>query len=135
MKNRFSNPGFGSPLTWQAVITSAQYNGINTAITTGVSPELANAVALYTGAIGDIVGGSPCFFSPTSSGWSAILSAYNSQTSTVPSVTADPLCYGSDRQLVWKASIGNNANGSGAPAFVFERQKAAGNNPAVVQIP
>src|ERR1700683_4898825 len=39
------------------------------------------------------------------------------------------------RQIVYKTSIPNNINGNGAPAFLFERQKSANTNPAVVEIP
>ena len=82
----------------------------------------------------DTVAGSPCLFSPNATGWSAIQAALNSGTTTAPSVSFDPLCYGSNRQIVYKASIGANTNGSGAPAFVFERQRSPSDH-AVIQIP
>ncbi len=136
IKDRFGHSEFpgGSVSTYQAVIVSSQYNGINTSITTGVEPELDVAVSLFNGTQGDTVAGSPCLFSPTASGWASIQAALNSGTTTVPNVTNDPQCYGSNRQLVYKSSIGNNANGNGAPAFIFERQKSSSSNPAVVQI-
>ena len=136
MRNRFGNSAFpGTPTTWQAVIIPTQYDGINTSTTTGVNPELNNAVALFTGTVGDIVGGSTCFFSPNAAAFAAIQNAYTTQATVVPTVANDPTCYGGNRQLVWKTSVGNNANGNGAPAFIFERPKTNSSDPAVVQIP
>ena len=133
IKNRLSNSGFGSPTSWQAAITAQQFNGINTTITTGQEPELDVATAAYSGISTDITGGSPCFFTPDSSGFAAIQNAYNTGATTVPIVNSDPKCYGSNRQFVWKTSIGNNIALPGIPAFIFERQKVG--NAAVVQIP
>jgi hypothetical protein len=136
IKDRFGRSEFpgGSSSTYQLIIIPSQYAGINTSITTGVEPELDNATLLFNGTQGDTVAGSPCFFSPTAAGWAQIQAALQSGTTSVPSVANDPLCYGSNRQLIYKASIRNNANGNGAPAFIFERQKANSTNPAVVQI-
>ncbi len=130
---RLNNPRFGSPSTWQQAITPQQFNGISTQVTTGQEPELDVAVSAYTGSLQDGTSGSPCFFTPTAAGFAAIQATYNSSATSVPAVSADPLCYGDTRQLVWKTSIGNNANGNGAPAFIFERNKIG--SAAVVQIP
>ncbi len=132
---RLNNPSFGSPSTWQAAIVPGQFTGsINTSITNGSQPELGIAVQAYNGSLQDTTSASPCFFSPDAAGFAAIQSAYNANATTVPQVNHDPNCYGSYRQLVWKTSIGNNVStGSGAPAFIFERQKIG--NSAVVQIP
>lgn len=133
IQNRFNNSGFGSPTTWQAIVISSQYNGIATSITNGQQPELTVAVSAYDGVSSDIVAGSPCFFTPDSAGFAAIQSAFNSSATTVPTVNYDPRCYGSNRQLVWKTSIGNNIHLQGVPAFIFERAKVG--SAAVVQIP
>jgi hypothetical protein len=139
MKNRFGNSLFpgGSTATYQAVIISSQYAGINTSITTGVSPELGVAVNLFDGTQTDTVAGSPCFFSPDAAGWTAIQAALKSGTTTVPNVNFDPKCYAKfnpGEQMVYKSSIGLNVNGDGAPAFIFERQKSSNSDPAVVEI-
>lgn len=140
IKNRFGRSEFpgGSASTYQLVVVPSQYAGINTAITTGVEPELDNATSLFNGSLGDTVAGSPCFFSPTAPDWGAVQGALQSGTTIVPALSTDPGCYSNNtpgRQIIYKASIGNNANGNGAPAFLFERQKSADSNPAVVQIP
>jgi hypothetical protein len=139
IKNRFGRSEFpgGSQSTYQAVIVSSQYNGINTAVTTGVEPELDVGVTLFNGTQADTVASSPCFFSPTSADFNAIENAFLSGTTTVPPLSTDPQCYAGStpgRQIVVKNSIPNNVNGSGVPAFVFERQKSSDSNPAVVSI-
>ncbi len=139
IKDRFGHSEFpgGSASTYQAVIVSSQYNGINTSITTGVEPELDVAVSLFNGTQGDTVAGSPCFFSPTASDWTAVQNAYLSGTTTVPPLTTDPGCYRTTtpgRQIVIKNSMPDNVNGNGAPAFLFERQKSSDSDPAVVAI-
>lgn len=137
IKNRFGRSEFpgGVSGTYQAVIISSQFAGISTSITTGVLPELDTAVALFNGSQSDTVAGSPCFFSPTAAGWAAIQAALNSGTTVVPNVSFDPDCYGGNRQLVYKSTIGNHIDGRGAPAFIFEREKSSPSAPAVVQIP
>jgi hypothetical protein len=56
----------------------------------------------------------------------------------VPRVAKDPRCFTfksyANEQIVYKQSISKNADGSGAPAFVFEREKSV-NEPAVIAIP
>lgn len=102
-----------------------------------MDPELTVAVALFNGSQTDDVAGSPCFFSPDAAGWHDIQTALQSGTTTVPTVNFDPRCYATSnpgRQIVYKTSVGLNANGNGAPAFVFERQKSSNTDAAVVQI-
>ena len=63
--------------------------------------------------------------------------AKQSGTTVVPNLSQDPGCYRQSTpgpQIVYKASIGNNANGNGAQAFLFERQKSSDSDPAVIQI-
>jgi len=139
IKDRFGHSEFpgGSASTYQLVIVPSQYAGINTAITTGVEPELDNATSLFNGSQSDTVAGSPCFFTPTASEWNAIENAFLSGTTTVPPLTHDPMCYSNTtpgRQIVIKNSEPDNVNGNGAPAFVFERQKSSDSDPAVVAI-
>jgi hypothetical protein len=57
------------------------------------------------------------------------------KTATIPTVAHDPACFTKYEQMVWKTSVGNNANGSGAPAFIFEHSKANTTDPAAMQIP
>lgn len=74
--NRFNDTVYFRGVTnWQNAITPAQFNGIETSITTGVQPELTNA-ALVFGGMGNVsVGNSKCFFSPDASGWQQIQAA------------------------------------------------------------
>jgi len=137
IKNRFGRSEFGGVTTYQAAITPDQYLGIDTSITTGVLPEVTVAVSLFNGSQTDTVAGSPCFFSPTLADWQAAFAAMQSGTPTVPAMSQDPQCYAlasPGSKIVYKSSIGNNANGNGAPAFLFERQKSSNSDPAVVQI-
>ena len=137
IRNRFADPGhFGGVTTYQAAITPGQFQGIATQITNGPFPELLHAAGIYTGAFDPDVAGATCFFSPTHNGWVAIQNALNSGTTTVPTVASDPQCYLSARQFVVKSSVGNNADGRGAPAFIFLRQRTnPSTEPAVIQIP
>jgi len=134
-RNRFSQPTYFSGVTtYQAAITSSQFNGISN-ISNGPTPDVDNAAAVFAGTDGTPVANAACFFSPTASGWTAIQTALQSQTTTLPSVSFDPGCYSTNRQFVVKQSVGTNANGSGAPAFIFEQLRNPSANPAVVQIP
>ncbi len=135
-KNRIGDSGFGSPSTWQAAI-SAEFQGTDTSVTTGVSPELGRAVALFEGSVGDIVGGCKCMWSPTASEWGVISAALASGTTTSPpnSQTGAPGCYGDiPRQIVVKNSVEQH-HSRNAPAFVFLRPREVGSQPAVVSIP
>jgi hypothetical protein len=128
-----------TPSNGQDVIVASQYAGINTGITTGTTPESDLAFALFAGTQSDTVAGSTCFFSPTAADWAAVQQALNSGTTQVPNLgTDDPGCYSGStpsEQIIYRASIRNNASGSGAPAFLFERQKSQDTDPAVVEIP
>lgn len=139
VQHRFQYAGqpsvFGGVATWQAAITTQQYNGYNPAVTTGVEPSLDNAVIVFSGASKVNIQNAPCFFSPTPTGWAAIQAALNSGTTTSPTgIQYDPLCFGSNRQILVQSSMPPNLNRSGAPAFVFEQSRAA-SSPAVIQIP
>jgi len=137
IRNRFGDPDhFSGVTTYQAAITPDQFMGIATSITNGPSPDLEHAAGIYYESLGTDVAGATCFFSPTHPGWVAIQDALNSGTTTVPTVAFDPQCYSSARQFVVKLSVGNNADGRGAPAFIFLRQRASpSTEPAVLQIP
>jgi hypothetical protein len=56
----------------------------------------------------------------------------------VPTVKSNPGCFSkpsiTNEQFIYKTSIGNNANGNGAPAFIFVQWKKS-SDPAVIQIP
>lgn len=135
-RNRFSQPQyFNGVSTWQAAITSGQFMGIRTDILNGPTPDLANAAAVFRHETAGSVGNAACFFSPTLAGWQAIQAALQSGTTVLPTVVYDPGCYLSDRQFVVKQSIGNNADGRGAPAFIFLQKRNPATDPAVIQIP
>jgi hypothetical protein len=127
--------------TYQGAITANQFNGINTSITSGTSPELSNAALIYGGVTTAAmnVANAKCFFSPDAAGWSQIRAALSNPNMTVvPTVTSDPGCFSRpsvrNEQFIYKTSIGNNANGNGAPAFIFVQRKKF-SDPAVIQIP
>lgn len=141
-RNRFGDSGFpgGTTATWQAVLVPAAYYGANNGTTNGPDQELRNASKVFTGEIGDIIGGAKCYWSPTNSQWSIIQAALQSGTKQFPSGTGVPGCWQNQkRQIVYKASVGLNVSGgnnySNAPAFVFLRLLPHNNDPAVVQIP
>jgi len=140
-RNRFGDSAFpgGKTATWQAVITPAQYYGANDPTTNGPQQELDNASAVFTGQVSDIVGGSKCYWSPTTAQWLVVQQAIQSGTTTFPANTGTPACFAANkRQIVYKASIGLNVSGGpnyqNAPAFVFIRTRQS-NQPAAVQIP
>jgi len=134
-RNRFSQPQwFSGVATYQAAITPDQFMGISP-ITNGPSPELDNAAAVFAGTTTVSVANAGCFFSPTAGGWATIQAALASGTKDNFSVERDPSCYSTQKQFVVKQSVGNNADGSGAPAFIFQQQRNPATDPAVIQIP
>jgi hypothetical protein len=134
-RNRFGDTQyFSGSTTYQNAITLSQFNGINTSITTGTVPELANAAAVFGGTSAVSVANAKCFFSPTAAGWALIQAALNSGTTVLPVAAKDPKCYRANRQFVYKQSISANVNGSGAPAFIFEQWRSP-TAPAAIQIP
>lgn len=138
--------------TYQDAITASQFDSINrcqaagTCVQNGTTPELSNAALLFGGVTTAAmnVDNAKCFFSPDGNGWSAIQNALgNSKITIVPTVTGDPACFSyyvngqlhkENEQFIYKASVGNNASGSGAPAFIFVQWKKS-SDPAVIQIP
>jgi hypothetical protein len=141
-RNRFAQTGWGGVTTYQAAITPLQFMGIATSVLNGPDPELRAAAEVYSGVTNVSVLDAGCFFTPTVSGWNAIQAAYQNQDAQVPSVSFDPRCYQADpvnypygRQLVIKTTIGLNASGNGAPAFIFERPRPQASDPAVIEIP
>ena len=153
VRNRFGDPVYFSKVnTYQDAITGGQFVSIQTCqaagncVQNGTTPELSNAALLFggvtTGAMN--VANAKCFFSPDADDWSDIQDALgNSKVTVVPTVNDDPGCFSrqvkgqihrENEQFVYKASIGDNANGSGAPAFIFVQYKKS-SDPAVIQIP
>ena len=129
----------GAAATWQSVLVPSQFYGASNATTTGPERELRNAALVYSGDVGDIVGGASCLWSPTNAQWTVIQTALNSGTTDFPSSTAIgvPNCFADvPRQIVYKESISlNRSPGStSAPAFVFLRQRTQ-TDPAVISIP
>jgi hypothetical protein len=137
--NRMGNLDFPVHSSWQAVIQGAGFDGYSRTpgaqqINTGVSPELYAAANVFSQGLPIIaVPGAGCFFSPTSTGWTAIQDVQTREYWTVPTVEHDPQCYNpiSTRQFVIKRSTGTYP--SGVPFFIFVRQKAE-SEPAVVTI-
>jgi hypothetical protein len=138
-KNRFGDSNFpgGTTATYQAVIIPNQYFGASNTTPNGPEPELSNAVSIFNGTTGDIVGGSKCYWSPTAAQWAIVQQALNTNAAAFPDNTGAPGCWaGQGRQIVYKTSVGTNTRGgdfAGAPAFLFLRQSSA--TPVVVQIP
>jgi hypothetical protein len=110
-------------------IARAQDNGINH----GPQDFLDNAVAVFDESVGDIVGGSTCFWTPTLANWSNVQTALSNQTTTFPSGTGAPGCFASStRQIVVKANFQEHHQRA-SPVFLFIRERGTG-DPAVVQI-
>lgn len=129
--NRFAYSGqtylFNGVSTWQALIDSGNVADRGTP-TNGQEPELDNAVAVFTGAGGDITGGATCYWSPTNTQMGAVQAAFQSQTTAFPSGTGAPTCWGAatyGAQIVWKTSMPNNLvpGYQSAPAFLFMRAR------------
>jgi hypothetical protein len=136
-RNRFSQPSlFSGVTTYQDAITSHQFAGINTSIINGPSPTIDNAALVFTSRDGVSVANAACFFSPDGAEWKIIQAALKSVTTApLPKFTSDPQCYPvPTRQYIVKQSVENNANGNGAPAFVFVQARKP-TDPTVIQIP
>ena len=111
-------------------------------ITTGTTPELANAAAVFAGTSTISVANAKCFFSPDPAGWTAIQTALASEIPVLPSVNADPRCYRTptlgtgNEQFVVKQSISETTipENQRAPSFVFVQYRVP-TSPAVIQIP
>ena len=81
-QNRFGDSAFpgGVGSTWQGVVVPSEFYGASNGTSNGPTPELENAVELFTGQVGDIVAGAKCFWSPKYAQWQNILAALQSQT-------------------------------------------------------
>jgi len=136
-RNRFGDDDFGDYGTYQEVVTSAfQWNSD---LHHGPDRELGNAARVYRNdsSTQGIIEDAKCLWSPRTAQWALVQAALQSQTTVFPSGTGSPSCWqSSGRQILYKTSIGLNANGgdyAGAPAFLFVRERSA-NDPAVRQI-
>jgi len=145
-QNRFSQSGFttnGVAMTnWQTLSQVAQC----CTPAPGQEPELDNAVQVFTGALGDIVGGAACYWSPSNAEYAILQSALSTGSTSYPSGLSDPKCFtygsnpfGSTTQVVLKASMPPNIRTDVggynlAPAFAFEGQRSPG-APFVVTVP
>lgn len=148
VRNRFGDTAwFEGMTTYQNTITAGQFQGIQkcqapgTCVQNGTTPELSNAALIYGGVTTDAmnVANAKCFFSPDSPGCDSIQKALgNSKITVVPQVKGDPGCFSylsvQNEQFIYKASVPDNANGNGAPAFMFV-QYTKSSDPAVIQIP
>lgn len=144
IRNRFGDhtyfPAFNY---WQSMATYGGFDGLSickTGCLNGAdhSAEVTNAALLFVGVNTPAtdVDGSRCFFSPTSPDWQKVSQALQSQTTVFPGpLTQDSGCWVvPNRQIVYKTSVGQNADGRGAPAFLFEQWRLS-SDPAVTQIP
>jgi hypothetical protein len=143
-ENRFGDGAFGGGNTWQAVLSTGF---VQDGTANGVQPELGYAAAVYGGtSTVTLPSGAECYWSPTTTQWNTIQSAYSSGATTEPANDGAPDCWngggknlpaGDMRQIVVKASVGASTRGgsyAGAPAFVFYQLAGIG-SPAVIQIP
>ena len=147
--NRFGVHGFGGARdrdstgrrtgTWQGVLTAPlQYLGSSNQTNTGPDQPLRNAARVFSGEVGDIVGGAPCYYSPTYAQFQFIAAALHSGQTEFPIEAEGPKCFkAAVRQIVVKTSVGANMSPgvlyAGAPAFVFIRERRR-RDPAVVRI-
>ncbi len=130
-RNRFDDPDFDSPSTYQAAIVPEQFEGLNNpvanALENGPEPPLTHASGVFSNAIGAIVENATCFWSPTTAEWTIVQAALDSGTTTFPENVGDPDCYlPNERQALVKTSVADNASGgesAGAPAFLFIQQR------------
>jgi hypothetical protein len=117
--NRFYSPYFNPPYTnWQNSLVTGQV-ALNSAITTGVQPELAAAVNVFTAQNGGWCG-ALAWWSPTSSQWKTVQTAIASGTTTFPSGTGAPTYFSfasSIQQIVYVPSVGTNSGGQ--PNFLY----------------
>jgi hypothetical protein len=145
IRNRINDTVWYHGVTsWQTAITAKQFDAIKTCqaagtcVQTGTVPEVTNAALLYGGVTTPAmdVDNARCFFTPDHDGWVKIQGTLNKPSITVvPTVAGDPGCFPiRNRQFVYKTSIGNNADGRGAPAFILVQLKAL-SDPAVIEIP
>jgi len=137
-RNRFGDGQFAQGATaWQQQLGTSDFTQSTT--TNGPDRPLNNSSQVFTGDVGDIVGGGKCYWSPTNSQWSRIQTALGSGTTTFPNNTGVPGCWSTQpRQIVYKSSVGLNVSNSSqyrnAPVFVFLRLRQS-TDPAVIQIP
>lgn len=126
----------GTTATYQAVITAAQYYCASDPIMDGPKPFLSNAVSIFTGTTGDIVGGATCYWSPTATQWTVVQQALSTNAAAFPANTGAPSCFVGNRQIVYKTSVATNNRGgiyARAPAFLFIKSGAGATS--VIQIP
>jgi hypothetical protein len=130
---------FSGDTNYQNTIVSSQFNGINTSITTGVEPELDNAVNVWLNITTNFIspsGGknSACFWTPTSAQWSQISAAVQSGTTDETQVPNATGCYSGapyDQQIRVVTSVGTNS--SGVPWFVFQGPRSSSSSPVAIQ--
>ena len=133
-RNRFGDSTFFAGATnYQNTITPAQFLGLNNPagqVQDGPEPALSNAAGVYARLVGDIVGGSQCFWSHTLAQWQTVQAALTSGQTNFPQNTGAPACYnsvaGMGPQIVIVGSVGQSTRGgvfAGAPAFLFTRPR------------
>jgi hypothetical protein len=141
VENRFTLSGFYGYTNWEQ-FQDAGYTATSTT-QNGPPVVIDNAALVYTGAVtGTLVGGAPCYWSPTYAQFQTVQGQFESQPAStiLPSAVGRPQCYAdSVAQIVWKTSMPNNirtdASGAylNAPAFLFIRLRNPGDL-AIVQI-
>jgi hypothetical protein len=141
-RNRFSQPGwFSGVTTYQDAITGSQFESIrtclaqNNCIPNGPTPDIDNAAAVFAGTTTVSAANAGCFFSPSHEAWLTIQAQLQSPNAVLTRVPNDTGCYGNRMQYVVKQSVGSNADGRGAPAFIFVQERDPSSSPAVIEIP
>ncbi len=130
---------FPTNTNYQNTIVSSQFNGINTSITTGVTPELDNAVNVWLRITSDFTtplgkNANLCFWTPSSTDSTAINNALQSGTTNEAGIPNATGCFptGNGQQIRVVTSVGTNS--SGVPWFVFQGARSSTSDPVVVRV-
>ena len=139
-RNRFNDTTyFNGDTNYQNTIVSSQFNGIDITITTGVTPELGNAIGVFSRSTNDFItptgkSSSQCFFTPTATQWTQINAAVQSGTTNEGQVPNATGCYSLSpyqQQIRVVTYVGTNS--SGVPWFVFQGPRSSSSDPVAVQ--
>jgi hypothetical protein len=144
IRNRFGDATYFPRFNyWQNMATYGGFDGLGRCGSTCLngandSAAVTNAAFLFAGVntTATDVADAKCFFSPTHSDWTTISQVLQSGKTLFPSpLNQDAGCwFPPNRQIVYKTSVGQNADGRGVPAFLFEQYRLS-SAPAVIQIP
>jgi hypothetical protein len=141
-RNRFGDSAFhGGASTYLAQSVDFAPSGT----TNGPAEPLSNAGKVFDGsAVGEIPADAKCYWSPTASQWTTIMTTAPATISQIgvgdfPDTVGAPTCWRDlmlPRQIVYKPSVGTNTRGgsyAGAPALLLLRPSSLG-APSVAMI-